>query len=81
MSRPHSSKDLWFVKHSTKSSTYVPGHRRGHYVLAGLVISLGLAALVVVGLFFADLFSFGDSVAADLDSLDSYAHHFIQPHD
>jgi len=81
MSQPHSSKDLWFVKHPTKSSTYVPGHNKVHYLLAWLMISLGVATLIIVGLFITNLFSFGDSVAADLDSLDSYAHHFIQPHD
>jgi hypothetical protein len=51
MSQPHSSKDLWFVKHPTKRSTYVPGHRRAHYLLAGIAISLGVAMLVIVGLF------------------------------
>ena len=56
MSQPHSSKDLWFVKHPTKSSTYVPGHRRVQYVFAWLVISLGVAALVIVGLFVAGFF-------------------------
>src|SRR5437867_13344552 len=46
MSQPHASKDLWFVKHPTKSSTYVPGRRKVHYVLASVVICLGIAILV-----------------------------------
>jgi hypothetical protein len=55
MSQPHTSKALWFVKHSTKSSTYVPGHRRVQYVFAWLVISLGVAALIIVVLFIGGL--------------------------
>jgi len=50
MSKPHSSKDLNFIKHPTKPSTYVPGHRKVHYVLAWLAVCLGVAILVVVGL-------------------------------
>lgn len=49
MSQPHSSKDLWFVKHPTKASSYVPGHRRAHYALAWLAILLGVAMLVISG--------------------------------
>src|SRR5256712_9121654 len=56
MSQPHASKDLWFVKHSTKPSTYVPGHRRAQHVFACLMIALGVAALVIAGLFVAGLF-------------------------
>jgi len=48
MSQPHSSKDLWFVKHPTKPSTYVPGHRRRNYIAASLVICLGVALLCYV---------------------------------
>jgi hypothetical protein len=50
MSLPHSSKDLNFVKHATKPSTYVPGHRKVHYVLAWLAVCLGVAILVIVGI-------------------------------
>jgi len=50
MSKPHSSKDLNFIKHATKPSTYVPGHRKVHYVLAWFVVGLGIAILVIVGL-------------------------------
>jgi hypothetical protein len=56
MSQPHSSKDLWFVKHPTKSSTYVPGHRRVRYVFAWLAISAGAAALIIVALLIAGVF-------------------------
>ncbi len=48
MSRPHISTDLSFVKHPTKSSTYVPGHRRRNYILASLAICLGAALLICV---------------------------------
>jgi hypothetical protein len=48
MSLPHSSKDLNFVKHPTKPSTYVPGHRKVHYLLAWLAVCLGVAILVTV---------------------------------
>src|SRR5438874_12341681 len=50
MSQPHASKDLWFVKHPTRPSSYVPGHRKVHYVLAWFVVVLGIAILVIVGL-------------------------------
>src|SRR6266700_3201536 len=45
MSQPHASKDLWFVKHPTKQSTYVPGRQRAHVVFAWLVVCLGVAIL------------------------------------
>jgi hypothetical protein len=45
MSKPHSSKDLNFIKHPTKPSTYVPGRSRRSYILASLVICLGVAIL------------------------------------
>src|SRR6266700_4266888 len=50
MSKPHSSKDLNFIKHATKPSTYVPGHRKGHYVLAWFVVCLGVAILCSMAL-------------------------------
>jgi len=56
MSQPHTSRALWFVKHATKSSTYVPGHRRVHYVFAWAAISVGVAALIIVGLLIAGVF-------------------------
>ena len=49
MSQPHTSKDLSFVKHPTKSATYVPGHRRGGYMLARLAVCLGVAMLALAG--------------------------------
>ena len=45
MSQPHSSKDLNFIKHPTKPSTYVPGQSRRNYIFASLVICLGIAIL------------------------------------
>src|SRR6266436_5456737 len=45
MSQPHTSKDLNFIKHPSKSSTYIPGHRRRNYIFASLVICLGAAIL------------------------------------
>jgi len=45
MSKPHSSKDLNFIKHATKPSTYVAGHGRRNYIYASLVICLGVALL------------------------------------
>src|SRR6266478_3032124 len=45
MSKPHSSRDLNFIKHATKPSTYVPGLGRRNYIFAWLVICLGAAIL------------------------------------
>src|SRR5437660_7789846 len=45
MSQPHASKNLWFVKHPTRPSSYVPGRRRVQYVFAVLMICLGAAIL------------------------------------
>jgi hypothetical protein len=56
MSQPHSSQDLWFVKHPTKTSTYVPGHRRAQYVLAWIVIFVGVAVLFFAALLIAGLY-------------------------
>src|SRR5436190_22740112 len=50
MSQPHTSKDLSFVKHPTKLLTYVPGRRKVHYVLASVVICVGVAILVYAAL-------------------------------
>jgi len=50
MSQPHNSKDLSFVRHPTKRSTYIPGHHKVHYALAYLVVCLGVAILVYVAL-------------------------------
>lgn len=55
MSQPQSSKDLSFVRHSTRQFTYVPGHDNGRYVFAYVAICLGAAiicsvlALIVIG--------------------------------
>ena len=53
MSQPHSSKDLNFIKHATKPSTYVPGLGRRNYILASLVICLGVAILGYVAVIIA----------------------------
>lgn len=45
MSRPHSTKELSFVQHPTKRSTYVPDPRKGAKVLGWLMVSLGAALL------------------------------------
>lgn len=47
MSHPHGSNDLWFAKHPTKPSTYIPGHSKAHQALAWLVILLGAAILCI----------------------------------
>src|SRR5947207_3057250 len=46
MSRPHTVKDLSFVRHRTKQFTYVPGHQRRHYRLALMAIGAGAAILL-----------------------------------
>jgi len=45
MSQPHSTKDLNFIKHPTRESTFVPGLRRRNYFAAVLAICLGTALL------------------------------------
>jgi hypothetical protein len=55
MSQPHTSKDLSFVRHPTKPSTYVPGHSTLNYVGASLAISLGVAILAYMALVIATL--------------------------
>jgi hypothetical protein len=50
MSQPHMSKDLNFIKHPTKGSTYVPGRREVHHVMASVAVGLGLALLIIAGL-------------------------------
>src|SRR5437899_1421361 len=52
MSQPHTSKDLSFVKHPSKPSTYVPGHSKVQYVVASLVVCLGVAILVITAMMF-----------------------------
>src|SRR5437667_9849136 len=49
MSQPHASRDLSFVRHPTRRSTYVPGRRKVHF-MASVVICLGVAILVYVAL-------------------------------
>jgi hypothetical protein len=57
MSQPHTSKALWFVKHSTKSSTYVPGHRKAHHALAVGAVCLGAVILWYAALVIAERIS------------------------
>src|SRR3989442_9852582 len=45
MSQPHTSKDLSFVRHPTKQSTYLPGRQKAHAVFAWLAVCLGVAIL------------------------------------
>jgi 3-hydroxymyristoyl/3-hydroxydecanoyl-(acyl carrier protein) dehydratase len=71
MSQPHSSKDLQFVKHATKPSTYVPGHRTNHYVMGGVVIAAGFAMLVISGLL---IFSGSNSWLFPGEGLESLLH-------
>ena len=56
MSQPHTSKELSFVKHPSRPSTYLPGHRKVHYVLACLAVLLGVAILVIAALFIAGFY-------------------------
>jgi hypothetical protein len=48
MSQPHTSKDLSFVRHPTKASTYLPGRPKAHVVFAWLAICLGVSILCYV---------------------------------
>jgi len=50
MSQPHTSKDLSFVRHPTKQSTYLPGRQKAHAVFAWLVVCLGIAILVYMAI-------------------------------
>src|SRR6266849_541725 len=61
MSLPHSSKDLNFVKHATKPSTYVPGHRKAHHALAVGAVCIGAVILWYIALVIAERIS-GKSV-------------------
>lgn len=45
MSRPHFSKEMSFVKHPTKPSTYIPGRRKIDHVLPWFAVCLGAAIL------------------------------------
>jgi hypothetical protein len=56
MSQPHMSKDLNFIKHPTKDSTYVPGRRKVHHVMASVVVGLGVALLIIAGLLIAGFY-------------------------
>lgn len=46
MSQPHTSKDLSFVRHPSKRSSYIPGHSREHYAFGWVALCLGAAMLV-----------------------------------
>ena len=48
MSRPHSTKELNFVQHPTKQSTYVPSATKRQRALAWLAIWLGIVILLRV---------------------------------
>jgi hypothetical protein len=50
MSQPHTSKDLSFVRHPTRQSTYLPGRQKAHVVFAWLAVALGVAVLCYVAL-------------------------------
>ncbi len=50
MSQPHTSKDLSFVRHPTKQSTYLPGRQKAHAVFAWLSVCLGIAILIYVAI-------------------------------
>jgi hypothetical protein len=50
MSQPHTSKDLTFVRHATRQSTFVPGRKQAHSVFASIVIGLGLGILSYMAL-------------------------------
>jgi hypothetical protein len=45
MSQPHVSKDLSFVRHPSRRSTFVPGRGRVHHALAVCAVCLGVAIL------------------------------------
>jgi len=49
MSQPHSSEGLSFVKHPSKPSTYFPGRRKAHHVMASVAVGVGLGIVIVVG--------------------------------
>ena len=50
MSQPHTSKDLSFVRHPTRQSTYLPGRQKVHVIFAWLAVSLGIAILSYLAL-------------------------------
>lgn len=45
MSQPHTSREVWFMRHPTKPSTYVPGQRKANFFLACVAVGLGIALL------------------------------------
>lgn len=53
MSQPHTSKDLSFVRHPTRQSTFLPGRQKAHYAFAWLAVCLGIAILCYVALLIA----------------------------
>lgn len=48
MSSPHSSRELNFVKHPTKPSTYIPGYRKVDHLLPWFAVALGVAILLFI---------------------------------
>lgn len=45
MSRPHSAGELWFTKHPTKPSTYIPRSRPSQRLWGRLAVIVGIAIL------------------------------------
>src|SRR5713226_3620614 len=48
MSRPHDSKGLWFVKHPTKASTYIPGRTKSQFAVAWVAVVLGMSIICAI---------------------------------
>src|SRR6266481_10089038 len=45
MSQPHTSRDLSFVRHPTKQSTYLLGRQKAHVDFSWSIVSLGITIL------------------------------------
>lgn len=54
MSQPHTSKDLSFVRHPTRRSTYLPGRQKTQFVFALVAVCLGIAILACIAFLIAD---------------------------
>ena len=48
MSRPHSSRELSFVRHATKPSTFVPSQERRDRLIGWLACTIGLTLLALM---------------------------------
>jgi hypothetical protein len=53
MSRPHSARELWFTKHPTKPSTYIPKLRPSDRAWGWLAVIMGTAILGYVAFLIA----------------------------